>query len=180
MTRGLSVQIKKFPALVLMCLVGCTSLPAAESPAPAAPTAPATVATTPIQGSRGPISGRPLGPASGIRLLVSGYGSLGPAPAILDVDTGASTPVTGLPDPDPRVTVSPSVQGEHTVIHVGGPAVNQGRLYLLEGFAARRLTTGWNAFAAFDGSGFWVTDQPVYGGSCTVRKQSVSGKVLRR
>ncbi|MBO3747451.1 hypothetical protein J5X84_15345 [Streptosporangiaceae bacterium NEAU-GS5] len=177
MTRGLPGGITIVRVLVLTCLAGCTSAPPAVRPAPATAT---TVTSAPVQGAHAPISGRPLGPGSGIRLLISGYGSADPAPAVLDVDTGASTPITGLPDPDPKITVSSSVQGRHTLIHVGGPAVDQGRVYLLEGSTARKLATGWNAFPAFDDSGFWVTDRPVYGGPCTVRKQTESGKVLRR
>ncbi|MFI6504014.1 hypothetical protein [Nonomuraea typhae] len=63
---------------------------------------------------------------------------------------------------------------------VGGPEVNRGRLYLLAGHRARHLATGWNAFPAAGDSGFWITDQPSYGGPCTVRKQSADGELLRR
>ncbi len=85
--------------MVLVCVVGC---------------APAPQAAEPVR-SR-----------TGIRLLVNGEGR---APAILDVDSGASAPVTGLPGPDPRLTVSASAHGRHTLISVSGPKVNQGRLY---------------------------------------------------
>ncbi|MGP3960749.1 hypothetical protein ACTWPT_32535 [Nonomuraea sp. 3N208] len=140
----------------------------------------AQVTASPIQSRYGPFSGQPLGPGNGIRLLVSGNGPASMAPAILDVDTGASTPVSGLPDLDPRVTLSTFVHGRHTLIVVSGPAVNQGRLYLLKGYEARKLATGWNAFPAFDDSGFWITDQPVYDGPCAIRKQAEDGKILRR
>ncbi|WP_440064572.1 hypothetical protein [Streptosporangium sp. OZ121] len=175
MTRSLS-GIRKFPVVILACLVGCTSTPRAVRPTAAAP----QVTASHAQSHYGPFSGRPLGPGSGIRLLVGGDGPAGQTPAILNVDTGASTPVTGLPDPDPRVTLSTFAHGRHTVIVVSGPAVGQGRLYLLKGAEARKLATGWYAFPAFDDSGFWITDRPVHDGPCTVRKQAEDGKVLRR
>lgn len=102
-------------------------------------------------------------------------------PAVLDVDTGTATPVTGLPEPDPKnITFSTSSQGRHTFVEVGGPGLNQGRVYLLQGTAARQVDRGWFAFPAFDDSGFWLTDQPVYDGLCTVRKVTETGKVLVR
>ncbi len=162
--------------VILACLVGCTSTPWAVRPTAAAP----QVTASHAQSHYGPFSGRPLGPGSGIRLLVGGDGPGDQSPAILNVDTGASTPVTGLPDPDPRVTLSTFAHGRHTVIVVSGPAVGQGRLYLLKGDKARKLATGWYAFPAFDDSGFWITDRPVHDGPCTVRKQAEDGKVLRR
>ncbi|WP_336217101.1 hypothetical protein [Nonomuraea sp. LPB2021202275-12-8] len=144
------------------------------------PTAAPQVTASQVQSRYGPLSGQPLGPGSGIRLLVSGNDPAPRTPATLDVDTGTSTPVSGLPDPDPRTTLSTFVHGRHTVIEVSGPAVNQGRLYLLKGHKARKLATGWYAFPAFDDSGFWITDQPVDGGPCTIRKQAENGKILRR
>ncbi|MEV4563903.1 hypothetical protein AB0K12_09040 [Nonomuraea sp. NPDC049419] len=109
---------------------------------------------------------------SGIRLLVGGT-------RIVDVDTGAATPVTGLPA-DRRVTLAATVHGPHTVIAASGPGANQVRLYLLKGSKAVELASGWNAFPAADGSGFWVMDQPEYGGPCTVREQAEDGTILRR
>ncbi|MER5651006.1 hypothetical protein [Streptosporangium sp. NPDC002524] len=176
MGRRLSGVIGRFPALVLVCLVGCTSAPGAVRPATTAP----QVTASPAQSRYGPFSGQPLGPGSGIRLVVRGNDPADPAPAILNVDTGALTPVTGLPDPDPRLTFSTFVHGGHVVITVSGPAADQGRLYLLKDDEARELATGWYAFPAFDDSGFWITDRPAPGGPCTVRKQAEDGRLLRR
>ncbi|MEU4538081.1 hypothetical protein AB0G15_24825 [Streptosporangium sp. NPDC023825] len=176
MTRSLAGTIGRSLVPVLACLVGCTATPRAGWPAAEAP----RVTASPARSGHGPLSGQPLGPGSGIRLLVGGDGQTGLAPAVLDVDTGASTPVSGLPDPDPRLTLSAFVHGRHTVIAVSGPAVDQGRLYLLEGGEARKLATGWNAFPAFDDSGFWITDRPARDGPCTVRKQAEDGRTLHR
>lgn len=177
-------MIGGFPVVVLACLVGCTSTPQAARPATAAPQVTASPAPSrhgPFPGQPlAPFSGRPLGPGSGIRLVVGGDDTPGATPVILDVDTGSSTPVRGLPDPDPRLTFSAFAHGGHTVIVVNGPAADRGRLYLLKGDEARELATGWYAFPAFDGSGFWVTDRPAHDGPCTVRKQAEDGKVLRR
>jgi hypothetical protein len=59
----------------------------------------------------GPLPGVPLRGASGLRLLVSGDSSL----FVLDVDTGAVEPVTGLPAGDDRSTHAEPV-GEHAVV----------------------------------------------------------------
>ncbi|WP_214109275.1 hypothetical protein [Acrocarpospora catenulata] len=131
------------------------------------------------QGLHRPISGQPLGPGSGIRLFVSGFAGADPAPAVMDVDTGTLTPVVGLPDPDPKITVFTTVRGRHALVEVAGPAVNQAWVYLLKGSRARKLSTGWSAFPAFNDSGLWITDQPVHGGPCTVRKLAENGKLLR-
>lgn len=162
MRKGLPVAILACQVVLLACVAGCASTPGAERVS--APT------------GHGPLSGRPLGPGSGIRLLITG----GPAPAILDVDTGVLTPVLGLPRPDPRGTLSAFVHGGHTVLAWSGPEADRGRLYLLKGRQARKLATGWYAFPASDGSGFWITDRPAHDSSCTVRKQDEDGRVLSR
>ncbi|WP_219468170.1 hypothetical protein [Nonomuraea rhizosphaerae] len=174
-------MIRKFPAsvlvLVLVGLASCTSTPPAVRPS-----GKATHATpAPEQGRHRPISGRPLGP-SGIRLVVSTFGKADPAPAVMDVDTSTLTPIVGLPapNPDPKVAVTPYVRGRQAFVGVSGAKLNQEWVYLLKGSQAQKLSSGWSAFPAFDGSGFWVTDQPVYDGPCTVRKLTENGKLLRR
>ncbi|MFI6318962.1 hypothetical protein ACIBG8_15640 [Nonomuraea sp. NPDC050556] len=157
--------VRKVPALVLACLVGCAVQQSG------------TPQEKPSAQPSGPVAGLPLAAGSGIRLLVDENS----APSMLDVDTGASTLVSGLPQPDPSsITYATTSSGRHTFVEVGGPGLNQGRVYLLQGTAARKVDRGWFAFPAYDDSGFWITDQPAYGGSCTVRKVTETGKVLVR
>ncbi|HJW59266.1 MAG TPA: hypothetical protein VJ931_06500, partial [Actinomycetota bacterium] len=58
-----------------------------------------------------PVPGVPLQGRSGLRLLVAS----GPAPVVLDVDSGAVVPVTGLPAGDDRSVHAERV-GEDAVI----------------------------------------------------------------
>jgi hypothetical protein len=64
-----------------------------------------------VQGGARPLPGVPLQGPSGLRLLVASD----PTPFVLDVDTGAIQPVTGLPADEDRSTHVESV-GEHAVV----------------------------------------------------------------
>lgn len=105
-----------------------------------------------------PLPGVPLRGPSGLRLLVA----TDPAPFVLDVDTGAVQPVTGLPaDEDRSVHVEPV--GEHAVVlHRrdcrGSDCDADSVAYLVrQGSAvATRLGAASDVEAARDGRGVWL------------------------
>jgi hypothetical protein len=112
---------------------------------------------------RGPGGARPLqgvpprGP-SGLRLLVTND----PTPFVLDVDTGANRPVTGLPTGDDRSTHVESV-GEHAVVVSrrdcrGSDCDADSVAYLVRhgATAATRLGAALDVESSRDGRGVWL------------------------
>ncbi|MEV4064732.1 hypothetical protein [Nonomuraea dietziae] len=162
----------------LLAASACASAEPATAPAPAPVTSvPGTVSG---QGSRPagrdqpmpPISGRPLAPGSGLRLLVTGDGGA----YRLDVGTGARTPVTGLPG---EALVWGMRAGARELLVTTRPDSSAaGDLYVLRGATARRLGDALFAFAAADGRGVWAL-QRVKGERCRLRLLDFEGEALR-
>jgi hypothetical protein len=110
------------------------------------------------QAAAGPLPGVPLRAASGLRLLVSGDSSL----FVLDVDSGAVEPVTGLPTGDDRSTHAEPV-GEHAVVvshrDCRGSDCDAGaEVHLVRrgSTVASRLAQASDVEAARDGRGIWL------------------------
>lgn len=117
-----------------------------------------------------PVSGGPLAPGSGLRLLVTGE-----ADAFrLDVDSGVRTRVRGLPYGER--TWAFTAGSRELVLTTPSDADAGGHLFLLSGDRARRL--GGRvlfAFAAADGEGVWAL-QRVRGDDCRLRPLDFRGR----
>jgi hypothetical protein len=105
-----------------------------------------------------PVPGVPLQGSSRLRLLVAS----GPAPVVLDVDTGAVQPVTGVPAGDDR-SVHVERVGEDAVIvsrrDCRGRACDEdAAVYLVRhgGTVATRLAAATDVEASRDGQGVWL------------------------
>ena len=110
------------------------------------------------QGGARPLPGVPLRGPSGLRLLVTND----PTPFVLDVDTGANRPVTGLPTDDDRSSHVESV-GEHAVVVSrrdcrGSDCDADSVAYLVRhgGTAATRLGAALDVESSRDGRGVWL------------------------
>ena len=107
------------------------------------------------QGGARPVPGVPLQGPTGLRLLVAS----GPAPVVLDVDSGAVEPVTGLPAGDDRSVHAEQV-GEDAVIVSrrdcpGRDCDQDAVVYLVRhgGTVATRLAATADVEASRDGQG---------------------------
>jgi hypothetical protein len=105
-----------------------------------------------------PVPGVPLQGSSRLRLLVAS----GPAPVVLDVDTGAVQPVTGVPAGDDR-SVHVERVGKDAVIvsrrDCRGRACDEdAAVYLVRhgGTVATRLAAATDVEASRDGQGVWL------------------------
>jgi hypothetical protein len=105
-----------------------------------------------------PLPGVPLEGASGLRLLVAS----GPAPVVVDVDTGAVQAVTGLPAGDGR-SVHVEAVGEDAVAVLrrdcrGGGCEPDSVVYLVRhgSTVATRLADATDVEASADGQGVWL------------------------
>jgi hypothetical protein len=105
-----------------------------------------------------PVPGVPLQGSSRLRLLVAS----GPAPVVLDVDTGAVQPVTGVPAGDDR-SVHVERVGEDAVVVSrrdcrGRACDDDAAVYLVRrgGTAATRLAAATDVEASRDGQGVWL------------------------
>jgi hypothetical protein len=103
-----------------------------------------------------PLPGTPLPGTSGLRLLVAGDPNL----VVLDVDTGASRPVTGLPTDADRSTHVESVGGHAVVVSRrdcrGCDAGSVAYLVRRGGTAATRLGDAVDVEPAGDGQAVWL------------------------
>ena len=105
-----------------------------------------------------PLPGAPLTGASGLRLLVAGD----PTPVVLEVDTGATRPVTGLPADAGRSTHVESVGGHAVVVSrrdCRGSGCDAGAAaYLVRrgGTAATRLGAAVDVELSRDGQAVWL------------------------
>jgi hypothetical protein len=119
-----------------------------------------------------PLAGAPLGAATGLRLLVADT-----APFVLDVDTGRSSPVAGIPS-QPGVLWVVGVGGRGAVVVQGSST--KASLYGVRGAGSRaaRLGIGSQAWPAVDGRSAWVQ---VVGdrGRCMLRRVTLDGRVVR-
>ncbi|MFD1937874.1 hypothetical protein ACFSKW_41025 [Nonomuraea mangrovi] len=117
-----------------------------------------------------PVSGRPLEPGSGLRLLVTGEGEV----FRLDVDSRVRTRVRGLPYGER--TWAFTAGSRELVMSTPDDADAGGRLFLLTGDRARPLGgTALFAFAAADGKGVW-TLQRVRADECRLRPLDFRGR----
>jgi hypothetical protein len=105
-----------------------------------------------------PVPGGPLPGPTGLRLLVAG----GPAPVVLDVDSGAVEPVTGLPAGDDR-SVHVERVGEDAVVVSRRDwrerdCDDDSTVYLVRhgGTVATRLAAATDVEASRDGRGVWL------------------------
>jgi hypothetical protein len=105
-----------------------------------------------------PLPGVPLQGPAGLRLLVASD----PTPLVLDVDTGALQPVTGLPAGDDRTVHVESVGRDAVVVSGrdcrGSACDADSAAYLVRsgGTVATRLGAATDVEAAGDGRGVWL------------------------
>jgi hypothetical protein len=127
-----------------------------------------------------PVPGVPLQGPSGLRLLVAS----GPAPVVLDVDSGAVQPVTGLPaDGDRSAHLEPV--GEDAVVvsrrDCRGRDCDEGSaVYLVRrgGTSATRLAAATDVEAARDGRGVWLLSRED-ATHCTLGQAGLDGRPRR-
>jgi len=148
--------------------------PEAAPAAPAPPAAPPLAQPSPSQ-ARLPLRGAPLAGPTGIRLLVADT----PAPYVLDVDSGRTTPITGLPTRGERV-VSVAPVGNDAVVGSfrycpecnPGPTVHY--VVRSDGTLATPLARAFMAIGSRDGNGAWLlTRRPAHG--CMLREVDLAG-----
>ncbi len=148
--------------------------PPAAIPAPPAPPPPSLVSQPGL-----PLRGVPLTSPTGLRLLVADA----PAPFVLDVDSGETTPITGLPTGGERV-VSLVRVGEDALVASyrictecrSGPVMH----YLLRNgsTAATPFARAFTAVGSRDGGGAWLfTNRRPRG--CMIREVDLSGRDRR-
>ena len=118
--------------------------------------------------------------AAGLRLLVAGD----PAPFVLDVDTGAARPVSGLPAGGDRSTHVESV-GEHAVVLSrkgcrGSDCHANPDVYLVRHGAttATRLGAALDMEASRDGRGVWLLSRRDAAG-CVIGQVGLDGRQRR-
>jgi hypothetical protein len=164
---------KRLGVALLLAIAGCT----AERPEPAgraaAPPAAGAAASTaaPIAPHR--LAGRPLTGATGLELLVSGN-----PPRLLDIDTGTSRMVAGVPADRDRVSVVQPV-GRDAVI-VSRAARAAGEVFWLRRSAATVTPVGRAAdvAASRDGRGLWLWTHGD-GRRCSLREVGLDGRQRR-
>jgi hypothetical protein len=127
-----------------------------------------------------PVPGIPLQGPTGLRLLVAS----GPAPVVLDVDSGAVEPVTGLPAGDDRSVHAERV-GEDAVIVSrrdcpGRDCDDDSTVYLVRhgGTMATRLAAATDVEASRDGRGVWLLRRRD-AGHCTLGQVGLDGRPRR-
>jgi hypothetical protein len=127
-----------------------------------------------------PLPGVPLRGASGLRLLVADD----PTPFVLDVDTGALQPVTGLPTGGDRAVHVESVGEDAVVVSRrdcrGRDCAADSAAYLVRhgGTVATRLGAASDVEAARDGRGVWLlTSQDRTG--CVLSQVGLDGRSRR-
>jgi hypothetical protein len=105
-----------------------------------------------------PLPGVPLQGPSGLRLLVASD----PTPLVVDVDTGAIQPVTGLPADDDRSVHVESVGEDAVVVSRrgcrGSGCDADSVVYLVRhgSTVATRLGVAWDVESSRDGRGVWL------------------------
>jgi hypothetical protein len=127
-----------------------------------------------------PLPGVPLQSPSGLRLLVASD----PTPFVLDVDTGAIQPVTGLPADDGRSTHVESV-GEHAVVVSrrdcrGSDCDADSVVYLVRhgNTVATRLGAALDVEWSRDGRGVWLVSRQD-AAHCTLGQVGLDGQPRR-
>jgi hypothetical protein len=124
-----------------------------------------------------PLHGVPLTGHTGLRLLVAND-----PPLLVDVDSGRSTPVTGLQlRGEPVLSVLPV--GKDAVVWLARRTrgLLQAEIFVVrQGTAkATRLATAWQVAPSADGRAVWLTSF-VDGRDCTLRELGLDGHVRRR
>src|SRR5512132_4080774 len=139
---------------LLLAVAGCT----AERPEPAGRAAAATVggattSTAPPIAPR-PLAGAPLTGPTGLELLVSSN-----PPRLLDIDTGTSRTVAGVPGGRDRVAWVQPVGRDAVIVSRAVTAV--GKVFWLRRGAATATPVGRadDVVASRDGRGLWLWDQ---------------------
>jgi hypothetical protein len=131
------------------------------------------------QGAR-PLPGVPLQGPSGLRLLVNDD----PTPFVVDVDTGAVRPVTGLPTDRGRTSHVESLGGDAVVVSRrdcdGGGCDADSAAYLVRrgGTAAAPLGAALDVELARDGRGVWLL-QRQDATRCTLGQVGLDGRRRR-
>lgn len=120
-----------------------------------------------------PLRGPSISGKTNLRLLVADD-----PPFVLDVDTGRSTPVRGVPKAGRGTLGVFGIGGRSAVVlaHSGG----DGMVYGVLGRAARvsPLGAGRNAWPARDGRSAWIQSS-LPGSRCTLRRVALSGREIR-
>ena len=127
-----------------------------------------------------PLPGDRLQGPSGLRLLVNSH----PTPVVLDVDSGAVRPVTGLPVDRGRSVHVESV-GEHAVVvsrrdcrGYGCDADSEAYLVRHGGTVATRLAAAIDVEASADGQGVWLLSRQD-ATHCTLGQVGLDGQPRR-
>ncbi|MQA84019.1 MAG: hypothetical protein GEV03_05135 [Streptosporangiales bacterium] len=147
--------------------------PGPPSVVPASPTGKAEAVAVGATG-RGMLDGAPQSVGTGLRLMVAAD-----LPVLLDVDSGRTTPIVGLPHGDGQL---------HHVLRVGNNSViissrtcdgcrPTGRAFVLQGRTAVPLGSAWSVAPSLDGQGVWML---AHAGDdrCTLSEMGLDG-VLR-
>lgn len=121
-----------------------------------------------------PIHGVPLGPASGLRLLVAGV-----PPFVLDIDTGTVTNAQDVPPLQGGVLWIVSVGGKAAVI-VAAEVISDASLYAMRasGASVAYLGRGSGVWPSSDRRSVWI-QRHVSGSRCTLRQVGLQGEALR-
>ena len=123
-----------------------------------------------------PLHGAPLTGHTGLQLLVAND-----PPLLVDVDSGRSTPITGLQVRDEPV-FSVLAVGKDAVVWLARRTrrLLRAEIYVVRQGAAKatRLATAWDVAPSADGRAVWLKSF-VDGRHCTLRELGLDGRVLR-
>lgn len=162
----LAVQVK---CLLVVCGL---SVGAAVTVSPGAATGSASRAMV-TNPSLKPITGAPLMPDSGLKLLTSAV-----PPVVVDVDSSVATPVSGVTF-DSGTLWTVSIAGTAGAI-VSAPPGRPSVIYAIRGsspYEVISLGEGVNAWSAGDRRTVWISERA--GGRCTIRRVNLGGQLVR-
>ena len=127
-----------------------------------------------------PLHGTPLTSQTGLQLLVANV-----PPLLLDVDSGAVTPITGLDVRGGTVYLNVSAVGRDAVVWLAhdqrGLGIPRAEIYVVRDGAtkATRLTTAWQLAPSRDGRAVWLISFSD-ARHCTLRELWLDGRERRR
>ncbi len=153
---------------------GPDARPAATAPAPPQPPPQVSLQRLPASHAHLPLRGVPLAGPTGIRLLVAGV----PAPYILDVDSGRSTRVKGLPSGERGVYLArvgdDAILGSYRLCPACGSRPFMHYLLRHGGAVATPLARAFMSIGSRDGKGAWLlTNRGRH--ACMLREVDLAG-----
>jgi hypothetical protein len=163
----------KTAAMVAM-LVAAVGLPASAASPPKKQVA-KLKRQLPLADDPMPLRGIPLRGETGVRLLVADK-----PPFVLDIDTGRTTPVRGIPSVHRGAVAIVGVGGRAAVAIAWRPSWRRGQLYAIgdNGASLSGLGTGTEVAPAAEGRSVWVK-RFVRRSHCTLRRVRLDGRVTR-